>query len=241
MTSTVGIAAAFWAGTVSFLSPCVLPLVPAYISFMTGMSLTELSDQRPGRPGYLAPIALFVLGFTAVFVALGAGASAVGSLLSANRQLLTWVGGIVLVALGVVLLDVVPLPAMRGLIIDPARLRRFGRLTAFALGLAFPLALGPCAGPVYGAILTLAADSRSVAAGSVLLLAYSAGLAVPFVLVALTLHRAAGALKWLAARARIIRVVTGALVVALGLAMVTGVLDRVTAWMHALPFFGWTL
>jgi cytochrome c-type biogenesis protein len=241
MTSTVGIAAAFWAGTVSFLSPCVLPLVPTYVSFMTGMSLTELTEQRSRRPGDLVPIALFVVGFTTVFVALGAGASVVGGLLSANRQLLTRIGGIVLVALGAVLLDVVPLPAMRGINIDPARLRRFGRLTAFALGLVFPLALGPCAGPVYGAILTLAADSRSVAAGSVLLLAYSAGLAVPFVLVALTLHRAAGTLKWLAARARAVRVVTGVLVIALGSAMATGVLDRVTAWMHALPIFGWAL
>jgi cytochrome c-type biogenesis protein len=236
MTSTVSIAAAFWAGTVSFLSPCVLPLVPAYVSFMTGMSLTELTEQRSRRPGDLVPIALFVVGFTTVFVALGAGASVVGGLLSANRQLLERMGGIVLVALGVILLDVVPLPVMRGLTIDPARLRRFGRLTAFALGLAFPLALGPCAGPVYGAILTLAADSRGVAAGSALLLAYSAGLAVPFVLVALTLHRAAGTLTWLAARAHIVRVVTGVLMIALGLAMVTGVLDRVTAWMHALPF-----
>jgi cytochrome c-type biogenesis protein len=241
MTATVGVAAAFGAGIVSFLSPCVLPLVPAYVSFMTGMSLNELADQGPRRPGHLVPIALFVLGFTAVFVALGAGASAGGSLLSANRQLLTRVAGIVLVALGVVLLDIVPLPAMRGVTIDPARSRRFGRLTSLALGLAFPLALGPCAGPVYGAILTLAADSRNVATGSVLLLAYSAGLAVPFVLVAFTLHRAAGTLKWLAARTRLIRSVTGALVVALGLAMAAGVLDRATVWMRTLLPTGWPL
>jgi cytochrome c-type biogenesis protein len=238
MTTDISIAAAFAAGIVSFLSPCVLPLVPAYVAFMTGSSLAETAGERPRLRGQLAPIALFVLGFTAVFVALGAGASAIGGMLSANKELLTRVGGIVLVALGVVLLDIVPLPAVRGLTVDPARLRRFGRLTALALGLAFPLALGPCAGPVYGAILTMAADGRSAVAGAVLLLAYSAGLALPFVVAALTLHRAAGALKWLAARARVVRAVTGVLLIALGVVMAAGVLDRVTAWMHALPLFG---
>jgi cytochrome c-type biogenesis protein len=234
MNTDVSIAAAFVAGIVSFVSPCVLPLVPTYLSFMTGVSLAELTGGPAQARRALMPLALFVAGFTTVFVALGAGASAVGSLMAANRELLTRAGGVALIVFGTVLLDIVPLPVLRGVAVDPVRVRRWGRLTAFALGVTFPLALGPCAGPVYGAILTLAADSRSVAVGSGLLFVYSAGLALPFVVAALTLHRAAGVLRWLAARARVVRAITGGLMVALGLAMATGMLDRVTAWMRGL-------
>jgi cytochrome c-type biogenesis protein len=238
MTSTVGIFAAFWAGVVSFLSPCVLPLVPVYMSFMTGASLSEITEGRVRARDTLAPVALFVAGFTIVFTVLGVGASAIGGLFAANKDLLTRIGGAALIVFGVVMLDLVPLPAVRAFSVDPSGVRRWGRLAALALGLVFPLALGPCAAPVYGAILTLAADSRSVWAGTGLLLAYSAGLALPFVVVALTLGRAAGALKWLAARARVIRMVTGVLLVGLGIAMVTGLLGGMMAWVRLLPPFG---
>jgi cytochrome c-type biogenesis protein len=234
----VSIAAAFLAGLVSFVSPCVLPLIPAYISFMTGMSLAELSDGERRASSVLGPVLLFVVGFTTVFVLMGAGASAVGSVLVGNKLLLTRVAGGVLVLLGIALLDVVPLPFMRGGGIDAATFRRFGPWASLVLGLAFPLALGPCAGPVYGAILTLAADSRSVGAGALLLLVYSMGLAVPFVGVSLLLGRLTGAIRWFARNGKVVQRIAGAVLVVMGLAMLTGLIERAAPLLRAVPFLG---
>jgi cytochrome c-type biogenesis protein len=239
VSTQVTLIAAFAAGLVSFLSPCVLPLIPAYVSFMTGMSLAELtsSDRRATR--LLGPVLLFVAGFTVVFVALGAGASVLGSLLNANRVLLTRLAGGVLFLLGVLLLDIVPLPLLRaGASVDATAFRRFGGWAALVLGLAFPFALGPCAGPVYGAILTLAVDGRSVGAGSLLLLVYSMGLAVPFIATALLLDRASIALKRLSRHAKLINRIAGAVLVMLGLAMVTGLIDKAGLWLRAIPVIG---
>jgi len=234
----VSFLAAFLAGVVSFLSPCVLPLIPAYVSFMTGMSLGELTDRDRSRTRTLIPVLLFVAGFTVVFVALGAGASVLGAILNANRLLLTRVAGLVVFLLGMVLVGIVPMPVFKGGGVDAASFRRFGGLAALALGMAFPFALGPCAGPVYGAILTLAVDTRSVGAGALLLLAYSIGLAVPFVATSLLLDRLTGTLRWLAARAKLINRVAGAVLVVLGLAMMTGLIDTVGVWLRAIPFLG---
>ncbi|MDO8915607.1 MAG: cytochrome c biogenesis protein CcdA [Coriobacteriia bacterium] len=239
MSASITLAAAFAAGLVSFLSPCVLPLIPAYVSFMTGMSLAELTSPDRRATKLLGPVLLFVAGFTVVFVALGAGASVLGSLLNANRVLLTRFAGIVLLLLGVILLDVVPVPLLRGGAgVNAATFRRFGGWASLVLGLAFPFALGPCAGPVYGAILTLAVDSRSVGVGSLLLLVYSIGLAVPFIATALLLDRAAVALKWLSRHAKLINRIAGAVLVAMGLAMITGFIDSVGIWLRAIPVIG---
>jgi len=239
VTPQISVVAAFLAGVISFLSPCVLPLIPAYVSFMTGMSLTELKDDRRSAARLLGPVLLFVAGFTVVFVALGAGASVIGAVLNANRLLLTRVAGGIVIVLGVVMLDIVPLPFLKGSGgIDAAMFRRFGGWAALVLGLVFPFALGPCAGPVYGAILTLAVDSRSVAAGSGLLLVYSLGLAVPFVATALLLDRLTPALRWLVRHSKLINRIAGGVLVVLGLAMMTGLIDQVGTWMRAIPLIG---
>jgi cytochrome c-type biogenesis protein len=239
MSTQVSLVAAFAAGIVSFLSPCVLPLIPAYVSFMTGMSLADLTapDRRTGR--LLMPVLLFVTGFTVVFVALGAGASVLGAVLNANRLLLTRVAGVIVFLLGVVLLDIVPLPFLRGGAgIDAAVFRRFGGWASLALGIAFPFAMGPCAGPVYGAILTLAISSGSVGTGSLLLLVYSLGLALPFVLTSLLLGRLTGALRWLNRHAKIINRIAGAVMVLMGAAMVTGLIEKLGVWLRVIPFIG---
>jgi len=229
----VGILAAFGAGLLSFLSPCVLPLIPAYVSFMTGMSLSDLrsEDRSPWR--ILGPVMLFVLGFTVVFVALGATASVLGSLLNANRTLLNRIAGVIIVLLGLVLLDIIP-TAWLGGGIDASSFRKFGPWAALALGLAFPFICGPCAGPVYGAILTMAANGRSVGAGSLLLLVYSAGIAVPFVAVSLLLGQLAGTLKFLNRHTRLIRRIAGGILVVMGLAVVFGVFDQFTVLLQKL-------
>lgn len=238
MGSQVGIAAAFGAGLVSFLSPCVLPLLPAYVSFMTGLSVAELRGEERSVARVLGPVLLFVAGFTIVFVALGAGASVLGALLNAYKETLTRVAGVVVALFGVVLLDIVPLPFLHGGGIDGARVRAFGPWAALGLGLLFPFALGPCAGPVYGAILTLAVDSRSLGTGALLLLVYSAGLAVPFVAVSLLLGRLAGALAWFSQRSRTLQRVAGAVLVLMGVAMATGLIERAAPLLRAIPGLG---
>jgi cytochrome c-type biogenesis protein len=235
MNGQVGIVAAFAAGVVSFLSPCVLPLLPAYISFVTGMSLGELTGEDRHAVRILGPVLLFVLGFTLVFVALGASASVLGAMLDANRELLSRSAGVVVAIFGVVLLDVVPLPWLHVGGLNASGLRRFGPWAALALGLAFPFALGPCAGPVYGAILTLAIDTRSVASGALLLLVYSAGLAIPFVAVSLLLGRLASTLKWFGRHARTINRIAGAVLIVMGVAMATGLFGYVARFLQTLP------
>ncbi len=232
-------AAAFGAGLISFLSPCVLPLIPAYVSFMTGMSLAELTDGDRRSWRILGPVLLFVAGFSVMFVALGAGASVLGALLNANRILLTRVAGVVMMLLGVILLDVVRIPWLgggRG--VDAASFRKFGPMASFAFGLAFPFAVGPCAGPVYGAILTLAVDSRSVGTGALLLFIYSVGLALPFIAVSLLLDRLTGTMRWLSRHSVLIRRFAGAVLIVMGLAMVTGVIDQVSRLLQSLPVIG---
>jgi cytochrome c-type biogenesis protein len=236
MSTQVSLLAAFGAGVVSFLSPCVLPLVPAYISFVTGMSLEQVSAPKRRIGRILPPVLLFVAGFTAVFVALGAGASVLGSLLNANKVALTRFAGVVVFVLGFLLLDVVPLPALRRSVgVDAERLRSFGPLGSLALGLAFPFALGACAGPIYGAILTLAADGRSLGAGALLLFAYSLGLALPFVAVSLAIAQLGGALSWFKRHAVVVRRVSGVVLMAMGLAMAMGWLVPLTAFLRSLP------
>ncbi len=236
MTGQVGTVVAFGAGVVSFLSPCVLPLIPAYVSFMTGMSLSELTGDGRRVSRILGPVLLFVAGFSVVFVAMGAGASVLGSLVSANRILLERVAGVVVIALGIVLLDVIPMPWLHGGAgVDAAHFRKFGPWASLALGVAFPFALGPCAGPVYGSILTLAVDSRSVGAGAVLLLVYSLGLALPFVAVSLLLGRLASTLAWLSRHARLIDRIAGAVLVLMGIAMVTGLFELFGTFLQTIP------
>lgn len=234
MGQQVGLLTAFGAGLVSFLSPCVLPLVPAYLSFMTGLSVSELGARERRAREVLGPVLLFVSGFSLVFVASGATASLLGSLLLRYGDVLRIAGGVVVLLLGVVLLDLVRLPWLASLGPDPARSRSFGRGAAFVLGLLFPFALGTCAGPVYGAILVMAAQAGTVARGAALLVAYASGLAVPFVAVGMLFGTLAGKMRALRRHARTVNRVAGVVLVAMGVLMLTGWIDRVAAQLGRL-------
>jgi cytochrome c-type biogenesis protein len=234
----VSYAAAFVAGLVTFLSPCMLPLLPVYLSFITGMSAAELRDSSRKTSEVLVPILLFVLGFTVVFVALGASASALGTILIAWKPIIERVAGVVAIVLGVLLLDLIPLPFLHGApLVDPAIVRRFGGAAAFVLGLVFPFAIGPCSGPVYGAIVLMAADARSLAGGAGLLLVYSAGLAVPFVVFGLLFGTLAGRLAFLNRHARTVNRVAGVILILFGLLVATNTLQYLEAVAgQAMPF-----
>jgi cytochrome c-type biogenesis protein len=218
---------AFAAGLLSFVSPCVLPLLPVYLSFISGVGVERLGSER-GR--LLWTSLLFVAGFTAVFVLMGAGAGGVGRLLIRYRQELTIAAGAFIALSGLVVAGVVPLPEPV-LRIAP---KHAGAGGAFATGAALAIGWTPCVGYVLGAILSMAASSQSAASGSLLLLVYSVGLGVPFVLAAL-------AFDWLSARLtavkrhyRAVQVTAGVLLVVFGVLMMFGVFDQVSRWLPAI-------
>ena len=205
------VAVAFAAGLLSFVTPCVLPLVPGYLSAVSGT--------QPGVGGRRVVIASlpFIAGFTAVFVALGALAGVAGGALADDRDLLLMVAGIIVVSLGFAFMGLLPIPFLERMaapgLLDAARRRGSSAL----LGGAFGLCAAPCIGPVLASILALASESSTVGEGSLLLLVYSAGLAVPFVLVGVGFDRAASAFRWLRDQYAVLRIVSGAFLVALGL------------------------
>jgi cytochrome c-type biogenesis protein len=202
---------AFFAGLVSFVTPCVLPLVPGYLSAVSGAQVGV------GGRRVVAASVPFVLGFTAVFVALGAAAGAAGGLFEDNQELVRKVSGLILVVFGFAFMGLLPFPFLERLaapgLIEGAR-RRGSRAL---LGGAFGVCAAPCIGPVLASILALAGESSTAAQGSLLLAVYSAGLALPFLLVGIAFDRAMGAFRWVRDRYDVLRVVSGALLVALGL------------------------
>ena len=235
MTGThVGLIAAFLAGLVSFVSPCVLPLVPAYLWFLAGGA--GLADEQAPRRGQLFFQALlFVAGFSLVFIALGASASVLGSFLHDYRALLTKAAGVVVFAFGFLLLGVVRVPWLyRELRLDPARGGGHGWWTGLAVGAVFGFGWTPCVGPILGAILVLAGASASLSQGIALLAAYSAGLAVPFLAAALLLDRTTRVSGWLRRHSAVAQRVSGVVLMALGLAIASGTLSSMVSALSRL-------
>lgn len=217
------------AGLVSFLSPCVVPLVPGYLSYVTGLSGVDLEHQRRGR--MLAGIGLFVLGFTAVYVLIGATTGALGGLLAEQSDLLSRVLGGVTVLLGLVYLGVLPLlGGERRLDLRPVA----GLAGAPVLGIVFGLGWTACTGPTLAAIMALTLDDASATRGALLATAYCLGLGLPFLLVGLVYRRALGALAVVRRHRVLVTRIGGGMLIVVGLLLATGVWD---AWMQDLR--GW--
>jgi cytochrome c-type biogenesis protein len=203
---------AFFAGLLSIVTPCVLPLVPGYLS-----AVSAIEADRLGQPGVTRRVALssvpFICGFTLVFVVLGAAAAAIGGLLSPDRQ--AELAGIFLVVLGLTFLGLLPWPER---MVAPGLLTRARRQgSGVLLGAAFAVCAGVCIGPVLASILVLASDASSILRGSVLLAAYAGGLAFAFLLAGIAFARAMNAFRWLRDRFSLIRAGGGVVLIALGL------------------------
>ncbi|HEY3238395.1 MAG TPA: cytochrome c biogenesis protein CcdA [Acidimicrobiia bacterium] len=229
-SESVTYVAAFGGGVVSFLSPCVLPLVPAYLSIITGLDVAEV---RQGRARHLPRIAwhtaLFVAGFSAVFVLLGLSATALGQAALRNQSTITRISGLVILAMALYILGSLLLSAP-GLYQERRfhpNLSRFGPLAAPVAGVAFGFGWSPCIGPVLTSVLTLAATSHGLGRAAALLLAYSAGLGLCFLATGLALGRLAGALRFVTRHSRTLTAVSAVSMAAFGVLLA---LDRLV-WL----------
>ncbi|GAC1320243.1 MAG: cytochrome c biogenesis protein CcdA [Thermoleophilaceae bacterium] len=216
----VGVLAAVAAGLVSFLSPCVLPLVPAYLSAVVGVAPADL--QNAGRRRVLVPGLLFVLSFSTIFILLGMGATTVGSGLQAHRQALEKAAAVLIVFMGLFFMSTPFIDRLNKTWHVDGLLNRAGRGGPLVAGAAFAIAWTPCIGPTLGAILTAAALSGSAAHGALLLAFYSAGLAIPFLATALALNRMTGAFRRVREHFALIMAAGGAVLIAMGVLIWTG-------------------
>ena len=231
--SVIAMLTAFAAGIVSFLSPCVLPLVPGYVSYMAGYSLRDVQNPADAQAKIAALIAsfFFVLGFSTVFVALGASATALGQLLLKYRYEANIVGGAIVIVFGLLTTGLAKISwFQRDFRLHP-NVRSGQPLAAYFLGLAFGFGWTPCIGPVLGAILTVSAVSATASNGITLLGAYSLGLGIPFLVTAVF---TGGILKQLKSMRRIglyLQVGAGVVMIIMGVAMITGQLSAFALWL----------
>jgi cytochrome c-type biogenesis protein len=218
--------AAFAVGFVSFVSPCVLPLVPGYLSAVSGVSVTDMRQGSHRLSHVLWPAIVFCLSFTLMFVALGMTATGLGSTLRDSKQTLDKVAGILIVAMGVFFLLTPFVPRLNREWRPDALIRRAGAGGPIIAGLAFAVAWTPCVGPTLASILAAASTSDSVGHGGVLLAFYSLGLAVPFLGTALAFDRATTAFRWIRDRYLLVTAVSGCVLVAMGVLILTGELTQ---------------
>ena len=225
MNESVSLFTAFLAGIISFVSPCVLPIVPGYLSFISGINVAQLRGaEAPKELARRVAItsAAFVLGFSTVFVALGAAATYVGYLLQQYKRGLGVVGGVVIIVLGLHTAGILPIQWLLYQKRAEVKSRPLGLLGAYVVGLAFAFGWTPCIGPILGAILLYASQQETVGQGVLLLSAYSLGLGIPFILSGLAINGFFAAFSRLRRHMKAVEYVSGALLVGVGLLLVTG-------------------
>ena len=219
------------AGIISFLSPCVLPIVPPYLAYMSGVSVTDLSTGKAARNKAMIPAFSFVLGLSTVFLLLGFTASAIGTMFLQYQSWFNTVAGVMVMIFGAHFIGIYRI----GFLDREARMdvgdRGGSSFGAYVLGLAFAFGWTPCIGPQLGAILSLAASEGSVVRGTALLAVYAIGLGVPFLLVAAFLPRLTGVMGWMKRHMEQIERIMGLLLWTIGLLMLTGGFSRFSYWL----------
>ena len=241
MNQNVTLLAAFAAGFLSFVSPCVLPLIPGYISFVSGISVEEMrGDTAPATSRlqvFLTSLA-FVIGFSLVFIALGASATAIGKFLFAKLPLLSKIAGVILIIFGLHTMGVFRLAFLETEKRVHSQRKPAGPLGAMLVGVAFAFGWTPCIGPILGGILAIAGSRNSVAEGITLLAVYSLGLGIPFLLTSLAINQFFGAAKKIRRYYHAIELASGALLVLIGVLIMTGQLTLIVRLLQPyLPVF----
>lgn len=225
-----GLGIAMLAGVMSFISPCVLPVVPAYLAYLSGMSFAELEAERRRRDAVVSAL-FFVLGLSTIFVLLGLAASAVGALFLSHQRLLGQISGGVIIFFGLHFLGVVRLRFLDREFRPGRNVRGDGAIGSYVLGLAFAFGWVPCIGPVLGAILALAAQEESVVRGTVLLSAYAVGLGVPFLVCGAFIGHATRWMNRIKPHLPVVERGIGLFLVAVGLLLLTGRFSDISYWI----------
>ncbi|HTK08018.1 MAG TPA: cytochrome c biogenesis protein CcdA [Ktedonobacteraceae bacterium] len=237
--SQLGLGIAFLAGLASFLSPCVLPLVPIYLAQLVGQSIHQ-ADSKSSYETRLVTFlhaATFVLGFTLAFVALGASASSLGSVLKANQFVLRQVGGVILIVIGLHIAGIFKLPFLYMQKRFHFQASRPSYPASLLIGIIFGFAWTPCIGPILGSILVLAANTATLRSGVTLLLFYSLGLGVPFLLLGLGLNQVSRLLTWLKPHLGKIEIFTGILLIIVGLMILFNLFGYLSQYFSAATLF----
>ena len=226
-SANLGLGIAFLGGLASFLSPCVFALVPAYIGYLSGRSV---GSQESGRFYTLSHGLAFVLGFSTVFILLGLGASAIGNLLFDLRPYLTKIGGVVVIIFGLHMTGVIRIPFLQyDVRKQDAPNRRFGYLSSFLLGVFFSAGWSPCVGPILGTILTLSLSTGSISQGFWLLVAYSFGLAIPFLIAAVEIGLVTSFIRKYGNIVRYVEIAMGVVMIVIGVLLFTGRFEQVAS------------
>ncbi|GAM07859.1 cytochrome c-type biogenesis protein CcdA [Geobacter sp. OR-1] len=226
--ANISYAGAFIAGLLSFLSPCVLPLIPSYITYITGLSFSDLQDEHPSQKVRYQTVIhslLFIGGFTLIFVLLGASATFLGGYLQSKIDLLRKIGGVLIVLFGIHITGLVPIGILLGEKKINIQRKPAGYFGSFLVGIAFAAGWTPCIGPILASILMVAAAEDTVYKGVALLMTYSMGLAVPFFFSSLALHRFILIFNRFKKNIRIFEIVTGLFLIVLGIMLFTDYLS----------------
>ncbi len=242
----VTLATAFIAGIISFISPCVLPIVPGSLSFISGVSLQELkgdvdlskAQRRSLRRRVTLNSLLFVLGFSVVFVAMGASATYIGRWFAENRVLLARVAGVIIIIFGLHTMGITPIKWLNYEKRFHTNRKPMGLVGSFAIGLAFAFGWSPCIGPILAGVLAMAATQETVAQGVVLLSAYSLGLGLPFLGASLALNRFLNVFGRVKKHMRLVEMAAGVLLIAVGVLVATDSLQALSRYFTFLPVLG---
>jgi cytochrome c-type biogenesis protein len=230
-SSNITLISAFVAGLLSFLSPCVLPLIPSYITYITGLSFADLQEEHPShvvRRKTVIHSLLFIAGFTTVFVLLGASATFIGGFMQEYMKLIRRIGGVLIVLFGIHLTGLVPIQMLLGEKRFTIHNKPAGYVGSFLVGVAFSAGWTPCIGPILASILMVAATEETLDHGIFLLLAYSMGLAIPFLLSALALHRFLVAFNRFKKHIRLFEIATGIFLIVIGVMVYGNYLTKIS-------------
>lgn len=233
----VSVLIAFFAGILSFISPCILPLIPSYITYITGVSFKDLTDERPKTRMRLATIShsfLFILGFSTVFTLMGASASYLGQLLVRYQDWIMRIGGVLIILVGIQFTGIIRLPFLQAEKRFELRKKPIGYVGSFLVGIIFAAGWTPCVGPILSTILVYASTTKKFTTGIVLLASYSAGLGVPFFLSSLAFNSFLGAFEKMRRYMRVITVVSGLFLITIGILLLTNTFREISAHLMIL-------
>jgi len=218
----------FIAGILTFISPCILPLIPVYITLITGFSIDQLNNKKNILPALLCSLT-FIAGFTTIFVILGLSVTVIGQIVLNNINLLRWIGGTVVIIFGIHLLGIIKIPLLYKQFSWTDKIKKTSNyFTIYLIGCAFALSWTPCVDPILASILLLASTSQTIGQGTFLLLVYSAGLAIPFILTALFVNKFLFLFEKIKQHYKLIEIITGSLLIIVGILVITNNFSLIT-------------